>query len=73
MSKLTEASAGDPDSEVEVRVLADMEIISELSEDVKAGEEILTEAHFDEYTEDICVGISECGGHKKACITADVG
>lgn len=71
MSKLAEVSAGNPDLEAEVRVIADREILSELSEDAKAGEEILTEAHFDEYIEDICVGASECGGHKKVCITAN--
>ena len=73
MSKLAEVSAGDPDLEVEIRVLGNIEVRSELLEDVKSGEEILTDAFLDDYVEDISVGITECGGRKKVCITADAG
>lgn len=74
ISKLEEVSMGDPDLDVEIRVLTGTrEIESELLEDARAGETIITETCIDEYIEDISVGKTECGGHKKVCITADAG
>lgn len=72
MGKLAEVSAGEPDLNVEVRaIVGDRIVKSELLDDAKAGEEVFTAARFDEYIEDICVGVSERGGCKKVCITAD--
>lgn len=73
MSELAEASHGNPDLEVEIHVAAEKwSVEAEMSEDVKAGESIITESVIDAYAEEFTVEQSECGGRKKICISASI-
>lgn len=74
MSKLSEASKGDLDLEVEIHAFTGArEIEAKLEDDAKSGDCIILETRFDEYSDDIFVKESEAGGFRRVCIAADCG
>lgn len=68
MNKLNELAGENPDIEVEVRVISERDIEAEMTERADAGEEIIVDGSFDEYTEDFSLEMSKCGCAEKICI-----